>query len=98
MFVTYFLGLQGSLLGSIIEPIYINSITQTNDYSPEDLVRALCCRFERGDRDEDHPWIQRGVKFELKNHDVTMQNQNKNVSIYWTHGDMGKYNALCFLQ
>ncbi|XP_066923142.1 double-stranded RNA-specific editase Adar-like isoform X2 [Clytia hemisphaerica] len=79
-----FVGLQGALLDTLIEPIFMDSITITNDYVPRDLVRAFCCRLS-ADRLIQHPWMQVG---EVRGVQSTSAYHQPNVSAYWTHNDL----------
>ena len=75
-------------MDNFTEPIFIDSITITENYSPDDFVRAFCCRFSRhhhGDHIE-HPWIQKGFKKMLKSYQYK---GDDNISVYWTHADLG---------
>ena len=75
-------------MDNFTEPIFIDSITISEGYSPVDLVRAFCCRFSLNRHgDIEHPWIQKGSKKMLKGYQYK---GDDNISVYWTHADLGR--------
>ena len=82
-------GLQGALLDNLLEPIFIDSITLSEGYTPDNLVRAFCCRLARDDTIE-HPWIQFGWDKKLKSYKYK---GDDNISVYWTHADLGRKSS-----
>lgn len=88
-----YVGLQGALLSNFVTPIFINSLTISNDYAPENLTRAFCCRFnpQKGkanvERGIVHPWIQQGTVDGIAN--TSLATDWRNVwAIYWSHEGM----------
>lgn len=86
-----YVGLQGALLSNFVTPIFINSITVSNNYAPENLTRAFCCRFDpkhhsKHEKEKGivHPWMQCGTLDGIER--TSLYNDWRNIwSIYWSH-------------
>ena len=86
------LGLQGSLLSHLIEPIYLESLTLGYLYDHGHLSRAVCCRLQhKCDLSAEvpqpyhvnHPWLGRVTAYEA----TRETDKTNNLSVNWTIGD-----------
>lgn len=88
------LGLQGSVLSHILEPVYMNSFTLGNNFDLGHLVRAICCRGSEELNNElpqqlgyhlRHPIVGRVSVY--KPLPVARSNTNPNNGINWCAAD-----------
>jgi len=89
-----YVGLQGALLSNFVTPIFINSITISNGFAPENLTRAFCCRFdpkkqaEHEEKGVTHPWMQCGKVDGVDEHGSLKDDHRSHWAIYWSHEGM----------
>lgn len=81
-------GIQGSLLASIIEPIYLHSIVLGSLLHPEHMYRAVCGRIEKSIQGLPPPYHLNKPRLALVT-SAEPRNQAKapNFGINWTIGD-----------
>ena len=86
------LGLQGSLLSHLIEPIYLESLTLGYLYDHGHLSRAVCCRLQHKfdlsaavvkPYHVNHPWLGRVTAYDAQRE----TEKTNNLSVNWTIGD-----------
>ncbi|XP_032580122.1 double-stranded RNA-specific editase Adar isoform X1 [Drosophila sechellia] len=82
------LGIQGSLLSSIIEPVYLHSIVLGSLLHPEHMYRAVCGRIEKSIQGLPPPYHLNKPRLALVT-SAEPRNQAKapNFGINWTIGD-----------
>ena len=87
------LGLQGAILGLLIEPVYLESLTLGYLFDHGHLSRAICCRLDKGIKlDEqlplpyylNHPRIGRVTCYDISRE----TEKTNNISINWCGCDM----------
>jgi len=81
-------GIQGSLLSSIIEPVYLHSIVLGSLLHPEHMYRAVCGRIEKSIQGLPPPYHLNKPRLALVT-SAEPRNQAKapNFGINWTIGD-----------
>lgn len=84
------LGLQGSLLGHFINPVYLKSLVLGSLYHPDHLTRALYGRLESPDlRDSLPPGfrVNRPLLAKISMPEVKQDGKTPSFSVNWTLGD-----------
>ncbi|XP_058977945.1 double-stranded RNA-specific editase Adar isoform X5 [Musca domestica] len=81
-------GIQGSLLSSIIEPIYLHSIVLGSLLHPEHMYRAVCGRIEKSIQGLPPPYhLNKPRLAQLTSSEPRNQAKAPNFGINWTIGD-----------
>ncbi|KAM7346458.1 adenosine deaminase acting on RNA isoform 6-T10 [Cochliomyia hominivorax] len=81
-------GIQGSLLSSIIEPIYLHSIVLGSLLHPEHMYRAVCGRIEKSIQGLPPPYhLNKPRLAQLTSSEPRNQAKAPNFGINWTTGD-----------
>uniref|UniRef100_T1PIN1 Adenosine-deaminase n=2 Tax=Musca domestica TaxID=7370 RepID=T1PIN1_MUSDO len=81
-------GIQGSLLSSIIEPIYLHSIVLGSLLHPEHMYRAVCGRIEKSIQGLPPPYhLNKPRLAQLTSSEPRNQAKAPNFAINWTIGD-----------
>lgn len=81
-------GIQGSLLSSIIEPIYLHSIVLGSLLHPEHMYRAVCGRIEKSIQGLPPPYhLNKPRLAQLTSSEPRNQAKAPNFGINWTVGD-----------
>lgn len=81
-------GIQGSLLASVIEPIYLHSIVLGNLLHPEHMYRAVCGRIEKSIQGLPPPYhLNKPRLAQVTSSEPRNQAKAPNFGINWTYGD-----------
>lgn len=81
-------GIQGSLLASIVEPIYLHSIVLGSLLHPEHMYRAVCGRIEKSIQGLPPPYhLNKPRLAQVTSSEPRNQAKAPNFGINWTLGD-----------